>query len=209
MMRTVSAVSDYSDLPEYPIPAGERLEAHSFFKMHHVQLLESDFFKSCKSRDDWDVIGLALALWGKAQLQDPVATLPVEPRRQAWMMDMPLERWEGYLRRDPSPLYGWARCRILGTGEIRLMHKTLTDVALEALNWKNHNLDRREAERERQALSRLRKSVADLVSERLAGDRRYIVMLHRWLEDTYPHGNRSVARILEGMEALGTAEYRR
>ena len=89
------------------------------------------------------------------------------------------------------------------------MHKTLTEVALEALNWKNHNLDRREAERERQALSRLRKSVADLVSERLAGDRRYIVMLHRWLDDTYPHGNRSVARILEGMEALGTTDYRR
>ena len=34
-------------------------------------------------------------------------------------------------------------------------------------------------------------------------------MLHRWLLDTYPHGNRTAVRILEGMEYLGTTDYRR
>ncbi|WP_353472340.1 hypothetical protein PVT71_13685 [Salipiger sp. H15] len=209
MTLSLTRVSDVTDLPQYPIPAGERLEAHSYFKMHHQSLLESDFFLASKSRGDWDVLGLAMALWCKAQLQDPVGTLPVEPKRQAWILGMPIETWEGYLRRDPSPLYGWVRCRIIGSGEIRLMHRTVTEVAVDALDWKQKAKDRADADRERQAISRLRKAVAEIGSERLASDQRYVVRLHRWLEDTYPHGNRTAGRILEGMEYLGTTDFRR
>lgn len=210
-MSTVSLtrVSDVTDMPEYPVPAGERLETHSYFKLHHVAFLESDFFKACKEIEDWEVVGLALTLWSKCQSQDPVGTIPAEPQRQAWMMDMPLARWEGYLRRKISPLHGWTRCRIIGTGEVRLMNKRVTEVTLDALDWKNKHQDRKAADQERQALSRLRKSVEEIGSKNLASNPRYVVMLHRWLLDNYPHGNRTAVRILEGMEYLGTTDFRR
>lgn len=205
----LTSVSEVTDLPQYPVPAGERLESHSYFKLHHTDFLESDFFGACKEVDDWEVIGLALALWSKSQYQDPVGTIPSEPFRQARMMGIPLLRWEDYLRRKTSPLHGWTRCRIIGTGEIRLMNKTVTEVTLDALNWKNKDRDRKSADQERQALARLRKSVEEIGSRNLASDRRYIVMLHRWLLDNYPHGYRTPVRILEGMEHLGTSDFRR
>lgn len=193
--------SDETDLPYYPIPAGERLETHSYFKLHHQNLMESDFFLACKDCRDWEAFGLAVSIWCKVQLQDPVGTLPIDPKRQAWILGMPIVTWEGYLRRDPSPLYGWTPCRIIGSGEIRLMHKTVTAVALDALKWKRKDQDRKVADQERQALNRLRKTMKDIAPS-VHQTPRDIFNLHRALSERYPDGNRTVSRIIEVVDEL-------
>ncbi|QOL81096.1 hypothetical protein [Pseudooceanicola spongiae] len=188
------------DLEQYPIASGTRLESHYYFKFHHDRWLNSDFFLLTSASGDWDVQGVALALRCRAQEQDPVGTLPVRPVLIAALLSMPLQTWESFSRRDPSPLDGWRTCLVGNT--VRLMHPEVTEVALDALGQRDKAADRAAADRERQAITRLRKTVDAMGMGNIAGQERFLVGLHRWLDEAYPAGNRTSPRILEGVEAL-------
>lgn len=185
-------------LPEYPIPKGERLASHSFFMLHYDRFLNSRLYLLA----DWDVKGLAVALFCKAQDQDPVGTLPDDPREVAALLGMSTDEWNGYCRRDPSPLHNWTRCLV--GNRVHLMHPVVTEVAQAAFEQRIKGADRRTADQERQQLTRLRKNVLELAGERFADNQMYLAQLDAWLTDRFPGGNRTVPRILKGMEALGT-----
>lgn len=206
--RAFSVVGGEDDLPQYPLPAGTRLKSHSYFFFHYDDWLNSDFFTRTVQRSDWAVQAIAHVLWCKSRYQDPVGTLPTDPVLLAGLAQMSVDAWEGYASRDINPLYGWYRCRIAETGEVRLMHNKVTEVVLEATDTRNRSEDRAQADKERQAIKRLRETVAKLADERLSENLRYIVMLHRWLDENYPTGNRTLTRIIDGMEALGTTAWR-
>lgn len=185
------------EFPEYPIPRGERLEAHSFFLFHYDRWLNSDLYLL----GDWDVKGIAMALFCKAQDQDPVGTLPDNPRLIAALLGMSTDNWEGYARRDPSPLHNWSRCLV--EGDVRLMHPVVTEVAQTALGAKYKGADRKSADSERKRIGRLHDAVKKFVGEQLAGNKMFIAQLDQWLEAKFPGGNRTEPRIFQGLEALG------
>ncbi|MBN8189263.1 MAG: hypothetical protein ACX93U_23775 [Salipiger thiooxidans] len=208
MSVNLRMISSVEDLPEYPLPAGTRLKSHSYFFFHYDDWLNSDFFTRTVQRGDWAVQAVAHVLWCKSRYQDPVGTLPTDPALLAGLAQMSVDAWEGYACRDINPLYGWYRCRIPGSGEVRLMHDKVTAVVLEATESRHRSEDRALADKERQAIKRLRETVAKLADERLSENLRYIVTLHRWLDETYPTGNRTLTRIIDGMDALGTTAWR-
>lgn len=194
----MTMVVDHSELPEYPIPKGERLESHSFFLFHYQRWLESDLF----TMGDWDVQGVALALWCKSQNQDPVGTLPHSHRHIAARLGMSIEDWERFMRRDPNPLHNWTPCLV--ENEVRLMHPVVTEVVKAAYEGHVKSDDRRDADKDRTRLKRLRDNVLNLAGERFAKDDMYIARLDAWLLQEFPSGNRTMPRIVRGLEALGT-----
>ncbi|WP_108258978.1 hypothetical protein [Mangrovicoccus ximenensis] len=199
--RTLSAVpTAVDDIPEYPIEKGERLESHSFFQFHHNRYLNSDFF----SLADWEVQGVALALWSLSRLQDPVGTLPTSPKLLiAKLPRMTLEAWEGLMRRDPNPLHGWVQCRV--GSEIRLMHSVVTEVTLEGLARHTANDDKKKADAERKRMDRLKATVAKLGHAKLAANEMFVLQLDELLRETYPSESRTAGRVKEAMERLGVA----
>ena len=56
---TITLARDNTDLPEYPLPSGTRLEAHSYFKFHYDRWLNSDFFTRATQRNEWAVLAIA------------------------------------------------------------------------------------------------------------------------------------------------------
>lgn len=190
-------------LEQYPIQRGERLESHSFFLFHYDRWLNSRLYLLA----DWDVKGIATALWCKAQDQDPVGTLPNDPREIAALLGMSTDTWDGYLRRDPNPMHGWSKCLV--GNEVRLMHDVVTEVALAALGAKNKGADRKSADAERKRVIRLRDVLLKLVGERMAAQDMFVAQTDAWLEAAYPGGNRTLPRILEALEALGVQDLKR
>ena len=157
------------DLEEYPFPRGTRLESHSYFQFHYDRWLESDFYTRTARKGDWDVQGLAVAIWCKARKQDPVghdALGPVADCGPAGSLPADLE---GFLRRDPSPLYGWRLCRV--GSEVRLMHGVVTEVVAAAIGSRNKNARSRGGRPGAQALTRLRRALKDLGFEAVASRR--------------------------------------
>ncbi|WP_300009723.1 hypothetical protein [uncultured Roseobacter sp.] len=197
-VQPIMVVSDTGALPEYPIPRGERLASHSFFNLHYDRFLNSRLYLLA----DWDVKGIAIALFCRAQDQDPVGTLPNDPREIAAMLNMSTDDWQGYCRRDPSPLHNWTPCLV--GNRVHLMHPVVTEVAQAAFEQRVKGADRSDADKERQQLKRLKGNVAKLAGERFSENEMYLAQLDAWLTEHYPQGNRTVPRILKGMEALGT-----
>ncbi len=201
-------VVNKDDKPVYPIPYGERLASHSFFPFHYDRFLNSDFILDGA---EWDVQAVALTLWCKSQYQNPVGTLPDDDQKLAALVGVSSDEWAKFKRRVPSPMHGWKPCFVQDRdGKLRddkgprLMHDVVAEVAYEALGFKEKNAEKNLADKERQALTRLRKVVASLGNERLSKDEMYIVMLHQWLDENYPTGYRTSPRVVEGMHALGT-----
>lgn len=192
------SIVEMGDLPQYPIPKGERLASHSFFLFHYDAYLNSDFFLTA----DWEIKGIAQTLVCRAQDQDPVGTLPNDPRLLAALLGMSVDQFEVYCRRSPGPLYNWTQCLVGNT--VRLMHPMVTHVALEALGERTKGADRHEADKERQRIKRLKAAVTAMAGERFGGNEMYVAQLDAWLEAKFPTGNRTTPRIMQGMEALGT-----
>ncbi len=192
---------DTGDLPEYPIGKGERLESHSFFLFHYQRWLWSRLYLT----GDWEVQGIALALWAISQNEDPIGTLPDDPRLlAASLKNMPLQQWEAYANRDPSPLHGWTRCLV--GNDVRLMHPVVTENAVSALGQRNKGADRKSADAERHRLRRLKENVAKMGNARLADNDMFIGQLDLLLDERHPQGNRTTQRIIRAMEALGVRD---
>lgn len=189
---------DSEELVQYPVPKGERLEAHSFVPFHYHRWLNSDLYLL----GDWEVQGIAQALWSLSQYQDPVGTLPDNPRLIAALLKgMPFERWEAYMQRSPNPLHGWKRCLV--GNETRLMHPVVTENAVEALGLREKSTDRRDADKERTRLKRLKESVSNLGHRNLADNEMFLGQLDLLLQERHPQGNRTVVRIIAAMQEMG------
>lgn len=200
--RQTPTLIDTRDLPQYPIERGERLESHSFFLFHYDRYLNSDLYVL----GDWDIKGIAHALWCKAQDQDPVGTLPNDARLIAGYLGMSTDAWDSYMRRDPGPLHGWSQCMV--GNEVRLMHDVVTEVAVTALGAKTKGADRKSADSERQRIKRLGIALEKLGLGNMAQNDMFVAQLDRWMEQTFPGGNRTVPRILEGLEELGVRDLK-
>lgn len=188
---------------QYPIPRGERLEAHSFFQFHYHRWLNSDLFLL----GDWEVQGLSLALWSLSQYQDPVGTLPDNPKLIAALLKgMSSDAWEAYMRRTPNPLHGWCKCLV--GNETRLMHPVVTENAVGALGLREKSADRRSADAERQRMKRLKDALIKLGHTRLAENEMFLGQLDLLLEERHPQGNRTIVRIISAMQEMGVRDLR-
>lgn len=184
---------------EYPIPVGVRLVTHGWFAFHHTWWRTSDFRRDA----DDDVRAVFLDLLCAAQDEDPVGTLPVEPRSLAWAVRKSLDDWQRLALRPIPPLRGWQRC-VVSDGRQRLYHPKLLEVTLSAARAHMDAETRRFNDRERKRLKELPdKVVMAGGSQRMAQDAGYIARLDQYLTDTLPAGTtRTVARVRAAMEAM-------
>jgi hypothetical protein len=197
-------VVDAQEIPQYPIARGERLEAHSYFPFHYQRFLNSDLYLLA----DLEVRALALELWCLSQNQDPVGTLPEDPRLlSALLRRMSVEDWGAYMRRDPNPLHGWVPCLV--EGQRRLMHPVITENAMKVLGMREKASDRRSADAERQRMKRLRDAVGGLGLARFQDNQMFLAQLDALLEERHPQGNRTTARLVRALEELGVRDLGR
>jgi hypothetical protein len=196
--RPTPTLIDTGTLPQYPIDRGERLESHSFFLFHYDRYLNSDLYVL----GDWDIKGIAHALWCRAQDQDPVGTLPDNPRLIAGYLGMSTDAWEGYMRKDPGPLHGWTQCLV--GNEVRLMHAVVTEVVTTALGSKLRNAAKYADDRMRHRINTISQNLRANIpgGARIARDEEKLNQLSDWIEGAYPGGSATVKRIKEAWEAL-------
>lgn len=195
--HSVTAVC-VDDLPEYPIPVGERLDSHFFVPFYFNRWLNSDF----RLKAGPDVRGFGLDLFFISQNQSPVGTLPVDDALLAKLLMVDLSAWQDLCRRDPGPLYQWTPCRC-GDG-VRLHHPVVTELAVAAFGKKNRHMEARARERERKRLAALQRQIIEAGGHQsMAKSADYVARLDAWMNENCT-GNRTPPRVREAMEALNS-----
>lgn len=195
--KKVPMLVETSEIPEYPIPAGERLESHFFVEWHHNRWLSSDF----RLLADLEVRSLGLDLFFLAQNQAPVGTLPQDERILARLVGVDLDKWQAFCKREPSPLENWTPCRC--DGEIRLAHPVVTEIAEKAFSTKNKYLENLEAGRERKRIRDLNLRIAEQGHARMASDPSFVGRVQAWLEANVD-GSWTGNRVREAIEAISS-----
>lgn len=196
----MAMVVDHSELPEYPIPKGERLESHYFFEFHYHRWLSSD----TRLLADLDVRGVFLDLVCISQDQSPVGTLPENPRLLAKLVGITQEEFERLCHREISPLHKWEPC--MCGDERRLHHPVVTELAVKAFTSKTKNAQSKAEDRERKRL----KGIATILRSSIEGgqyvaksDER-IEAINDWIKAEYPGGSATVKRVKEALDSLTT-----
>lgn len=124
-----------TDLPLYPLPMGSCL-SFPWVEMRHQKLLGSRWRAVMTRHPEAGFFGVLL--WFEALRQDPAGTLPDDDFELAMLAGLGTDvgRWQG-LRE--AALYGWRPCLVAMPEEAaagppvpRLMHRTVTEVALVA-----------------------------------------------------------------------------
>lgn len=189
------------DLPEYPISAEDRLDSHYFLQWNLKRWRGSGFRKSAYK--DPEVGFYGFELFCMAQDETPIGTLPCDDGELAFGLHLPLEKWQALKRRDLSPLRGWYRV-LCDNGEIRLAHKVVTEVALEALRSKKSNAAKNADDRMRKRLNAIAKNLAANIpgGARIAQSEEMVNRISEWIAQEYPGGSATVRRIQEAWEAL-------
>lgn len=190
------------DLIAYPIPAAERLESHSFFAFHYRRWRNSRF----RLLADLEVRAVFWELVCASQDEGPVGTLPVEDGLLAQLAGVSLDVWVRLSQRTIGPLHGWQRC-LCDTGEIKLFHPVVLEVALAALKGRLGHIEKLEADRERKRLSELPARILRAGgSQRMADDAAYVLRLDQWLLETVEPGRHRTPRIVRAaMEQMDAA----
>ncbi len=150
MAETALQLIEANELPDYPIPTGERLDSHFFIPWHHRRWLHSEF----RLLADLDVRAVGFDLFCVAQEENPVGTLPTDERLLAKLVGLPLDVWQTLCERSMGPLHGWQPC-LTDKGVRRLFHPVVLQVAEDALGRRADQLDKREGERERKRMEKL------------------------------------------------------
>lgn len=187
---------DAEDVFDYPIPSTERLESHSWIAWHFRRWLKSEF----RNLADLDVRAVGFDLFCEAQDEAPVGTLPVDERLLAKLAGVTLEEWKRLCDRPIGPLYGWQACRC-DNGHMRLYHKTVLEMAKEALGMREDHLEKRAADRERK---RLKDLPAQIVrgggTTRMGEDAAFIIQFDQFLLDRFDGRQRRPNVIREALE---------
>lgn len=196
-LRTVGG----TDLPDYPISAEVRLDAHFFLAWNLKRWRASDFRRRCDPEVGW----YGLQLFFLAQDGSPIGTLPCDDALLAFDLNVTVEQWQTLCRREVSPLWGWYPVRC-DSGEIRFAHKVVTEVALEAVEGKRRNTAKNADERMRKRLGtiadRLRRDIPG--AGRFAGDNEMLTAISDWIDQRYEGGSATVHRIREALNALSS-----
>jgi hypothetical protein len=191
-----------SDLPEYPIASAERLDSHYFIQWNMTRWRASDFRR--RSYNDPEVGFFGFELFCLSQDETPVGTLPCDDKLLAFMLHMPLEQWQNLAGRSLSPLHGWSKV-ICDTGEIRLAHPVVTEVAVDAITGKRRNSTKNADDRMRKRLGTVAKHLREggiMGGDRIASDEELLNKLSDWIEDAYPGGSATLKRVKEALNEL-------
>ena len=203
MNANALALTDTSDLFEYPVSTRERLESHYFLTFHYRRWLLSDF----RNLADPEVRAIGFDLFCFAQDHAPVGTLPTDPRLLAKLAGIGLDQWEQICRRVPSPLYNWSRC-ICDNGEVRLYHPVILEMVENALGLRKDHAERREADRERKRLKQLRDQMVRAgASSGMADSDDFVLRLDQYLNDHFPDKQRRTPLVRSAMEEIEVARY--
>ncbi|AGT07893.1 hypothetical protein [Paracoccus aminophilus] len=191
-------------LPECPIPAGIELKSHYFMQFHHQYWGNCDF----RQLADRDSRCLALELIFAAQNQQPVGTLPEDPRILAGLVNTPVDEFIRICEREYGPLWEWRRC-LCEDGTVRLyhleMHKWVQDAAKATVSYN----DKLESERERKRLAQLPDQIVRAGGTKaMAEDHIYVLRLDQYLLENHPKKQRRPNIVLDAMEQMELAEIR-
>ncbi|NIZ09295.1 hypothetical protein [Pseudooceanicola sp. HF7] len=168
---------DAGEFETYPISAQDRLDSHYFLQWNLKRWRGSEFRKKADPEVGW----FGFQLFCIAQDGTPIGTLPSDDQQLAFDLNLPLERWQGLLRRDISPLHGWRRVQC-DNGEIRLAHDVVTEVALEALKSRNRHASAQEQRRLNKRLADLRTMIEHIGAKRLLSDPHFVERFNDWLD---------------------------
>ena len=168
------------DLPVYPVSADERLDGNSFVKWSTNRWLASKTFKLMP----WDMQGMARALFDMCQNESPVGTLPDDDDELAFMLRVDVRRMRELRAQDFGPLRNWTRCLCpgQGNGQVRLMHRVVTEQVRDALERRSLALLSKDEKAVTMRLERLRKALlAQGCSKDVVADDVLIARMDEWL----------------------------
>jgi hypothetical protein len=146
----------------YPLRYGDTLSNHDWIELHVNRLLTSRFVAYCVSEDRRADGFTALLLWSEAIRQDPAGTLPDDDVELAQLAKFGADV-AGWRAARPGALYGWQPCDVEGLDDgvpRRLGHRFLTDVVARMHVRKKGRDQQREANKQAQVRSRVRRKLA-------------------------------------------------
>lgn len=194
-MSAAPHLIEVGEIEVYPIATDHRLSSHYFTKWWHDRWLNSVLHLTAS----YEVQGIARTLFDLAQKQAPVGTLPDDDLLLSRLLRLDLAHWRDLRRREPSPLHNWRAC-LSDTGERRLMHPVVTEVALDAIN----RTEAREAAASEKAVKerkrRLSGALRDLgCSDDVVADTMLVDALDGWLVENC-RGNRTTRAYQRALE---------
>ncbi|OWU77610.1 hypothetical protein [Marinibacterium profundimaris] len=202
MTERAARLIDMADLPEYPIASADRLDAHYFLQWNLKRWRGSGFRK--KAYADPEVGFYGFELFCFAQDETPIGTLPREDADLAFLLHLPLERWQALLRREVTPLHGWSPV-MCDNGEVRLAHPVVTEVALDALTSKRRNAAKNADDRMRKRLATIAGHLRSLPGgDRIAASEERVNQLSDWIEQAFPGGSATRKRVVEALNAISS-----
>lgn len=199
MSMTRVKLVDSDELEEYPILCEERLDAHYFLQFNVARYDRSNFRK--KAYRDPEVGYFGIELFYKSHGESPLGTLPVDPDDLAFLLGIPLERWNALMGRDFNPLYNWSRV-LCDNGEVRLAHPVVLEVMVAALSSHKEHKASNEDKAVWTRRKRLREALkACACSDELISDEIAVGWLDEWLMKNH-HGQR---RMPQFQSSIGRA----
>lgn len=184
------------DLPEYPISAEDRLDAHFFVPWNLKRWRKSVFRNLAEPEVGW----FGFLLFCESHDETPIGTLPTDDRLLAKALGISVDRWQELCRRDISPLHNWYRV-MCDNGEIRLAHPVVTEVALEAMKSSRKNRAERDERRRAKRVKDLREMIETRIrAVQLLRDPTFVDRFNDWLEDRYPDSQRREAFIRAALD---------
>ncbi|SMP32105.1 hypothetical protein [Shimia sagamensis] len=190
-------------IADYPISATVRLDSHFFVPWNLKRWRGSEFRRHGYA--DPAVGFFGMELFFVAQDETPIGTLPVDDDSLAFLLRMPVERWKELKARAQSPLHGWYQVQC-DNGQMRLAHKVVTEVALDAIGAKARNDAKHADDRMRKRLNTIAKHLRESINgaAMYADNEELVNQISDWVEVAYPGGSATVKRIKEALNALST-----
>jgi hypothetical protein len=181
-------------IEDYPIGRETRLDGHHFTRWNHNRWLNS----SLHLLGDYEVQGMARAMFDLAQNGNPIGTLPANEAELAALLRVPLPVWHAVCNRPVSPMHNWVRCRC--GNEVRLMHPVVLEVLQDTIRKVE---DRDLSKEERAVAARRKRLVSGLASigcsNDMVNDHVLIGRMDQWLIDTWK-GNRTVQSYISALD---------
>lgn len=165
------------DIPEYPVSVEERIDSHYFVAWERRRWLNSDM--RLKSRPECRALYFDLICISYDQ--SPLGTIPSDLEILAKLLLVDPAMFRDLCRLEFGPLHNWYRVRC-DNGEIRLAHRFVTRVLLDAITRKEDNRAKTEAANVSKRLQRLRGAVGGFHAE-LAKNDAAILWMDKWLND--------------------------
>lgn len=197
--QTGFRIVETGELDAYPISANDRLDSHFFLQWNLKRWRGSEFRKKADPEVGW----YGFQLFCIAQDGTPIGTLPCDDQQLAFDLNLPLERWHALLKRDVNPLHGWRRVKC-DNGEIRLAHRVVTEVALEALGSKRRNAAAAEQRKLAKRLADLRDMVERIGAKQLLKNAGFIERFNEWLETHHEGVQRREGMIRDALDQFMT-----